>query len=251
MKFLLALLTLVPMLAWSASFDCQKARSVTEKMVCADPELSKLDEQLAQTYRSVLKTMAVQVKANKIVPETPVQLIQEQKHWIVYQRNVCEDTTCLHEAYQSRISLLKRDPSPFSDLYQTDFINQQSISYPRDFSNEILSFNQSIIDETKRDAKDGKLGKLIGINELIINNNSLGKITGCNKLIYVSGGGTAPNAYTSSGICTLQKRKTKILVKICSNEVIGNYTIEKINNTTDTSYNNLIDFANKQCGVGG
>ncbi len=40
--------------AWAASFDCAKARSKTEKAICGDPELSKLDEQLAAAYKAAL-----------------------------------------------------------------------------------------------------------------------------------------------------------------------------------------------------
>lgn len=38
----------------AASFDCAKARTLTEKLVCADPTLSRLDEQLDDAYEPVL-----------------------------------------------------------------------------------------------------------------------------------------------------------------------------------------------------
>jgi uncharacterized protein len=36
--------------AQAASFDCAKAQSKVEKIICADAELSKLDEDLATAY---------------------------------------------------------------------------------------------------------------------------------------------------------------------------------------------------------
>lgn len=33
-----------------ASFDCNKATTVTEKAICADPELSALDNHMAKLY---------------------------------------------------------------------------------------------------------------------------------------------------------------------------------------------------------
>jgi len=240
----------MPLLAWPASFDCQKARSAVEKMVCADPELSKLDAQLEQTYQGALNTVASQVKANKTTADAPSKLVKEQKNWITYQRNICTDAACLREVYQARIELLKRDPSPFSHLYPVGFIDEQAISFPRDFGDEIQSINQSILDVSKIYDKGGEFGKLIGFNQSVIDKKDPGKITGCSKLIYLPSGGTAPNAYTSAGVCMFQKEKTHALVRICLNETIGNYVIEKITKT-NMPYKELIDFANNKCGVGG
>jgi uncharacterized protein len=250
MKFLLLLLTLLPLLAWSASFDCQKAHGATEKMVCADPELSKLDEQLAQTYRGALKTLTSQVKNDNAPPDTPAKLIQEQRHWITYVRDICEDIDCLRKAYQERVQLLTRDPSPFSSIYQSNLIDSSGldIGYPRDFSNEIKSINQTIIEDIKSNNTE-KAGKLIGFNQSIPSKEELGKIIGCNKMIYLPSGGTIPIAYTSAGICTLQKGKKRTLVQICLNETIGEYVIETIDKR-DIPYKILADFAEKQCGLG-
>ena len=54
MKMLPALLLAIATLdASAASFDCRKAKSTVEKLVCADPALSKLDERLAAISRKV------------------------------------------------------------------------------------------------------------------------------------------------------------------------------------------------------
>ena len=37
--------------AEAASFDCAKARTAVEKMICADAELSKLDDEMAAVHR--------------------------------------------------------------------------------------------------------------------------------------------------------------------------------------------------------
>lgn len=39
----------------AASYDCAKAGAPREKAVCADPQLSKLDEQLGQVYKQVMR----------------------------------------------------------------------------------------------------------------------------------------------------------------------------------------------------
>jgi hypothetical protein len=49
---LLSFLLSFSLAAGAASFDCSKARSYSEKLICSDPELSKLDEDLGTVYRA-------------------------------------------------------------------------------------------------------------------------------------------------------------------------------------------------------
>lgn len=52
---LLLLLTVaLPNTANAASFDCTKAGTDQEKMICSDSILSSLDDKLAKTYKSAL-----------------------------------------------------------------------------------------------------------------------------------------------------------------------------------------------------
>ena len=40
---------------YSASFDCNRATTATEKAICANPELSAQDELLARSLKQLLK----------------------------------------------------------------------------------------------------------------------------------------------------------------------------------------------------
>ena len=60
--------------AQAASFDCAKARTAAEKMICADAELSKLDERMATAYT---ETMARTKDKEK--------LKREQKQWLKHR----------------------------------------------------------------------------------------------------------------------------------------------------------------------
>ena len=40
----------------AASFDCAKASSPTEKMICQNPNISKLDDRLSAAYKEAKKT---------------------------------------------------------------------------------------------------------------------------------------------------------------------------------------------------
>jgi uncharacterized protein len=233
MKFLLMLLTLLPLLAWSASFDCQKARSATEKMVCADPELSKLDEQLAQTYHGALKTLASQVKAEQIGSNAPAKLTQEQKHWVTYVRNLCTDIACLRETYQSRIKLLERDPNPFTNLYPTTFItpknelgltDTRAVVYPRDSSEEIIKFIK-----------------------ILARSKTSGKIINCSKIIDLLPPNDSEVDYGIAGICTIENNnKIRTLIQICYENINGHHAIKTIDKP-DVSYEALAYFIYNQC----
>ena len=68
---LLLLRAITPCVAPAASFDCTKAATAGEKIVCGDPALSRLDEVLADAYRQALSA--------SVEPET---LKAEQREWL-------------------------------------------------------------------------------------------------------------------------------------------------------------------------
>ena len=78
----------------AASFDCGKAQSTVEKMICADAELSKLDEEIAKVYGEVLK---------KIPDEA---LLKKRQRERLKARNLCNDISCLGDYYRGRLAEL-------------------------------------------------------------------------------------------------------------------------------------------------
>ena len=50
----LGLSILIPFHVYAASFNCNKASNVTEKEICNNPNLSKLDEEIAEQYGKIL-----------------------------------------------------------------------------------------------------------------------------------------------------------------------------------------------------
>lgn len=80
---------------FSPSFDCAKASSQQEKLVCSDRELSKLDVQLSQAYTKA-KDKSADVNALK----------KTQIDWIKSSR-ACSDKACLVDSYKKRISELQ------------------------------------------------------------------------------------------------------------------------------------------------
>ncbi len=80
----------------AAGFDCGKARTAVEKLICQDGALSALDSKMSQTYQWALrdKTRAALVKA-------------QQRKWLHDVRDRCRDIACLGAAYRQRIPMLR------------------------------------------------------------------------------------------------------------------------------------------------
>ncbi len=84
--------------AHAASFDCAKAGSNVEHLICDNPDLSKLDEELSALYKSALQDTS-RADATRF----------SQKQWIKKWRDQdwCKDAACVNEAYAVRIKHLR------------------------------------------------------------------------------------------------------------------------------------------------
>jgi uncharacterized protein len=78
---------------FAASFDCRKAGTPVEKLVCADPVLGRLDEALDANYQAMLTVD---------VGRSRQALRSEQLDWLA-RRNRCKDAQCLLQAYRERV----------------------------------------------------------------------------------------------------------------------------------------------------
>lgn len=97
----------------SASFDCAKAKTKIDKLVCGDPKLSDLDDKLTALYNKVL--------AQSPVPEDTKQ---QQREWVKDPRNLCKNADCLERAYTNRISDLQEqlEKLPFKPVLDKPLI---------------------------------------------------------------------------------------------------------------------------------
>lgn len=82
---------------FAASFDCAKAGTAVEKLVCQNLFLSKLDDALAKNYGDLLKSN------DNLYPKKDLR--EEQKAWI-QKRNACADAKCLVGLYGDRVDEL-------------------------------------------------------------------------------------------------------------------------------------------------
>ncbi|MFB9126660.1 hypothetical protein E2553_08680 [Paraburkholderia dipogonis] len=82
------------------SFDCKKAATNVEHLICNNPELAKLDATVSRGYVGMLLT-----DSKEISYEDPVR--NGQLDWLRNVRNKCENPACLFAAYSSRIRFIK------------------------------------------------------------------------------------------------------------------------------------------------
>ncbi|MFM0500553.1 lysozyme inhibitor LprI family protein [Paraburkholderia caffeinilytica] len=94
---LVAALMLSTLPAQATSFDCTRGRSLTERMICNDPALSKLDDTLGQLYW----------KARRQVINRRAFLTDSDSKWAWREAN-CRDAACLGTWYATRIEELQR-----------------------------------------------------------------------------------------------------------------------------------------------
>ncbi|MBH0095081.1 DUF1311 domain-containing protein [Psychrobacter sp. NZS113] len=80
----------------AASFDCKKTVSWVEKTVCESPELSKLDDAMAEKYKSNLVTSS-DYEDSKAFKD---RLIANQRTWLNFQRDTCKSEECLIREYK-------------------------------------------------------------------------------------------------------------------------------------------------------
>ncbi|KAB7628886.1 lysozyme inhibitor LprI family protein [Stenotrophomonas rhizophila] len=83
--------------AHAASFDCAKASTPVEKMVCGSELLSQLDSALADAY----------AMARGRVMDDGSLLRAEQRQWIASRRNSCDSEACLEAVYRARVIELR------------------------------------------------------------------------------------------------------------------------------------------------
>jgi hypothetical protein len=81
----------------SPSFDCAKAGSPAEHLICSDAGLAALDVELAQKYRTA-----------RVASTDPAGLKEEQLAWTKNVRDTSADAATMAETYRARIAALSR-----------------------------------------------------------------------------------------------------------------------------------------------
>jgi len=119
----------------AAGFDCAKASSRAERIICSDKKLLELDEKLTATYRKVYSTAS-----------DKRGLKAEQVEWLK-ERDACETSECIGGKYQNRIDSLERAKQDFSWLKEYTGKTTNALVWDKRFG----TFIKSISPMTKQD----------------------------------------------------------------------------------------------------
>ena len=79
-------------ITWAPSFDCTKASTGAERLICNSRELSEIDVKMSQVFKKEI---------NSSVDKTPLK--DSQRKWRKNTRDACSDSSCMLKAYQTRI----------------------------------------------------------------------------------------------------------------------------------------------------
>lgn len=119
----------------AVSFDCTKATTRVERLICDNPELSKLDDELNASYKTALQD------------EAHAEAIrQAQKQWLK-KRNACVDVDCVKQVYEERFSSLNsisNAPAALMDKESTGSISTTTINEPRAYYLLMMSEDDSV-----------------------------------------------------------------------------------------------------------
>ena len=117
------------------SFDCEKATTKAEQLICLDDNLQYADMQLAQAYDLL-----------KGAYSKPEKLVADQRRWLEQVRGKCDDASCLQSAIGERTTALQQQ---FADLidstskkigYGKHAFYSDMMTWPKDASRTIVMF---------------------------------------------------------------------------------------------------------------
>ncbi len=77
--------------AQAARFDCGKAQTEVEKLICTTEVVSELDDRVTAAYKKALS-----------IASDPDRIKAEQVTWLRERRNRCADAACLQQVYEDR-----------------------------------------------------------------------------------------------------------------------------------------------------
>src|SRR5437870_3463711 len=101
-------MALIPAAAQAQSFDCAKAASPVEHLICANPELAALDKSLGEAIKGAMAA----------APGRRDVLLAEERRWLVERDRQCKiedgatpsatgSLSCLTALYRSRIGVVQ------------------------------------------------------------------------------------------------------------------------------------------------
>lgn len=99
LNLLLTLALVFPVIANSASFDCTKAGTRIEKLICKDDDLSLMDELLLKNYKEYLNSSSADNKSD---------IKKQQRLWLKERNSSCDSLYQCIATYADRVKSIKK-----------------------------------------------------------------------------------------------------------------------------------------------
>ena len=97
------------------SFDCAKAKTRVEKLICSDAELAKLDREMSSEYHSLVSDKTLDGELKEILKNNQKKwLDRREKTPCLENEDVSEQQKCIKNAYRIRIKEINDDKNDFA-----------------------------------------------------------------------------------------------------------------------------------------
>ena len=97
------------------SFDCAKAKTRVEKLICSDAELAKLDREMSSEYRTLMSDKKLDGELKEILKNNQKKwLDSREKTPCLENEDVSEQQKCIKNAYRIRIKEINDDKNDFA-----------------------------------------------------------------------------------------------------------------------------------------
>ena len=97
------------------SFDCTKAKTRVEKLICSDAELAKLDREMSSEYHSLVSDKTLDGELKEILKNNQKKwLDSREKTPCLENEDVSEQQKCIKNVYRIRIKEINDDKNDFA-----------------------------------------------------------------------------------------------------------------------------------------
>lgn len=199
--------------AAAASFDCTRAATTVEKVICRDDALSRLDDQMTVSYRNKLAAMAAGDKKT---------LLDEQRSWLRLTRPLCEDAACLQRVYEVR--------QRWIDACGNGCFEAPEV-YPK------ANFDYNLVRHRDPNGNNSVFNK-------DLEKQRLGRVAGCEALVEIAVG-TAHGDSAFGAVCKVENGKERSVVMVCNDRMLGHFSMTKAQ--LGLPADQLVDFTIDRC----
>ena len=216
------------------SFDCSRASTSIESLLCTDPDLAAQDLMLSEQYKGMLVTSGD-------LP-TRRQLAALQQHWLQQRNAACEHAAapkeCLAAMYRAQSYSLQQwiplpsSPQDMAGLAKTGFQSGEWVYQGR---------RHGVNRQHEANARTASFNTGLAAHQLAA-------LDSCALLVDLPAG-TAHGDHSFGAVCSQPVKAEKQMVLVCDDDMVGNFGFRVVDKRK-VSIEELARFVAEKC-VGG